>query len=48
VSAKMLVPERANDAEIRELHGKLQAALERVTKFAEENVARARTGESNQ
>jgi lysophospholipid acyltransferase (LPLAT)-like uncharacterized protein len=40
VSAKMLVPEKVNDAEIREWHGKLQQALERVTKFAEENVGR--------
>ena len=41
VSTKMRVPEKADDAEIREWHSKLQEALERVTKFAEENVGRA-------
>jgi lysophospholipid acyltransferase (LPLAT)-like uncharacterized protein len=39
-SAKMRVPSTANDAQMTELHAKLQAALERVTRFAEEHVAR--------
>ena len=46
-SAKMRVPaEAANaedaklDAQMAEFHRQLQAALERVTRFAEENVAR--------
>jgi lysophospholipid acyltransferase (LPLAT)-like uncharacterized protein len=40
VSAKMRVPEKADDAEIRHWQGKLQEALQRVTIFAEENVGR--------
>jgi lysophospholipid acyltransferase (LPLAT)-like uncharacterized protein len=40
IGAKMVVPEKANEAEIREWHARLQEALERVTKFAEENVGR--------
>jgi hypothetical protein len=43
-SAKMQVPTDAADAEMdaqmAEFHRQLQAALERVTRFAEENVAR--------
>ena len=42
VSAKMRVPENASDIEIRNWHVQLQAALERVTTFAEENVGRMR------
>jgi hypothetical protein len=38
IGAKMKVPQNANETEIREWHGRLQKALERVTKFAEENV----------
>lgn len=40
VSAKVRVPENANDTEIRDRRVQLQQALERVTKFAEENVGR--------
>jgi hypothetical protein len=40
VSAKMQVPAGAGDAEMAEFQGQLQAALERVTRFAEENVGR--------
>jgi len=44
VSAKMRVPVEAggaeNDAQMAEFHAQLQAALERVTEFAEEHVAR--------
>lgn len=36
---KMRVPPGANDAEMADFHGQLQSALERVTRFAEENVA---------
>jgi hypothetical protein len=43
-SAKIQVPAEARDAEIdaqmAEFHRQLQAALERVTRFAEEHVAR--------
>ena len=39
-SAKMRVPNEAEDGQMAEFHGQLQAALERVTGFAEENVAR--------
>ena len=38
-SAKMQVPAEADDAQTEEFHRQLQAALERVTRFAEENVA---------
>jgi lysophospholipid acyltransferase (LPLAT)-like uncharacterized protein len=38
-SVKMRVPPGANDAEMAQFHGQLQSALERVTQFAEENVA---------
>jgi lysophospholipid acyltransferase (LPLAT)-like uncharacterized protein len=40
VSAKMRVPADASDHEIRDWHARLQQALERVTKFAEENSVR--------
>jgi len=40
LSATMEVPARATEEEIREWHSRLQAALERVTKFAEDNVTR--------
>jgi lysophospholipid acyltransferase (LPLAT)-like uncharacterized protein len=39
-SAKMRVPAEADDAQMAEFHQQLQAALERVTRFAEEHVAR--------
>lgn len=37
---KIQVPAGADDAQMAEFHKQLQAALERVTTFAEENVAR--------
>ena len=40
VSAKMRVPADAGDAQMAEFHNQLQVALERVTAFAEANVAR--------
>ena len=39
-SAKMRVPAEADDAQIAEFHRQLQAALDRVTSFAETNLAR--------
>jgi hypothetical protein len=39
-SAKVQVPADADDAQMAEFHRQLQAALERVTRFAEEHVAR--------
>jgi lysophospholipid acyltransferase (LPLAT)-like uncharacterized protein len=45
VSAKMRVPAEANAAEMEKFHGQLQAALERVTKYAEEHVARVGSAE---
>jgi len=39
LSRKTVVPADANDAQMSDYHMQLQAALERVTKFAEENVA---------
>jgi lysophospholipid acyltransferase (LPLAT)-like uncharacterized protein len=45
ISAKMLVPAGADDAQMAEFHGQLQAALERVTHFAEANVARVGSAE---
>jgi lysophospholipid acyltransferase (LPLAT)-like uncharacterized protein len=48
-SAKVQVPAEASDAEMdpqrAEFHAQLQAALERVTRFAEENVARVGSAE---
>lgn len=40
VSAKMQVPADADDARMADFHRQLQAALERVTRFAEANVTR--------
>jgi len=40
ISRTMQVPVDANDAQIADFHNQLQAALERVTQFAEENVSR--------
>ena len=40
VGAKMRVPAEADDAQMAEYHRQLQAAIERVTRFAEEHVAR--------
>jgi lysophospholipid acyltransferase (LPLAT)-like uncharacterized protein len=45
VGSKMMVPENATDTEIREWHGRLQMALERVTQFADENIRRAGSDE---
>jgi lysophospholipid acyltransferase (LPLAT)-like uncharacterized protein len=39
-SRKMQVPANADDAQMADFHRQLQAALERVTAFAEANVAR--------
>jgi hypothetical protein len=38
-SAKLRVPAEAGEAQMAEFHQQLQAALERVTRFAEEHVA---------
>jgi len=40
ISRKTVVPADADDTQMADYHAQLQAALERVTKFAEENVAR--------
>ncbi len=40
LSRKILVPADADEAQIRDYHAQLQASLERVTAFAEENVGR--------
>ena len=40
LSRKILVPPHADDAQMRDYHAQLQASLERVTAFAEENVTR--------
>jgi lysophospholipid acyltransferase (LPLAT)-like uncharacterized protein len=44
-SAKMWVPENADQTQMTEFHEQLQAALERVTSFAEANVGRVGTAE---
>jgi lysophospholipid acyltransferase (LPLAT)-like uncharacterized protein len=44
-SAKVRVPAEADDAQMAQLHQQLQAALERVTRFAEEHVARVGSSE---
>ena len=44
-SAKVQVPADADDAQMTEFHRQLQGALERVTRFAEENVARVGSAE---
>jgi lysophospholipid acyltransferase (LPLAT)-like uncharacterized protein len=45
IGAKMLVPVEADEAHMAEYHAKLQAALERATRFAEENVGRVGSAE---
>ena len=40
MSRKTVVPKDADDTKMADYHAQLQAALERVTEFAEENVAR--------
>ena len=45
VSAKMYVPQDADDAQMEAFHRQLQDALERVTSFAEANVARVGSAE---
>ena len=44
-SAKVRVPAEAADEQMAEFHRQLQAALERVTRFAEEHVARVGSAE---
>jgi lysophospholipid acyltransferase (LPLAT)-like uncharacterized protein len=44
-SAKVRVPADADDAQMAEFHRQLQSALERVTRFAEENVVRVGSAE---
>jgi hypothetical protein len=44
-SAKIWVPASADDAQMAEFHRQLQAALERVTSFAEANAARVGSAE---
>ena len=45
IGSKVHVPAEADDTGIRDFHGRLQRALERVTSFAEENVGRVGTEE---
>lgn len=45
VSAKVRVPAEAGEPQMAEYHTQLQAALERVTRFAEEHVAKVGTPE---
>jgi len=45
LSRKNVVPADADDVQMADYHAQLQAALERVTKFAEENVSRVGTQE---
>jgi lysophospholipid acyltransferase (LPLAT)-like uncharacterized protein len=45
IGAKMQGPAGTGDAEMAEFQGRLQAALERVTRFAEENVERVGSAE---
>jgi lysophospholipid acyltransferase (LPLAT)-like uncharacterized protein len=45
LSSKVQVPAQASETQIRDFHILLQQALERVTRFAEENVARVGTEE---
>lgn len=45
VGAKVQVPTGAGDAQMTEFHRQLQAALERVTRFAEEHVAQVGSAE---
>ncbi len=44
-STKVQVPAEANDAQMAEFYRQLQAMLERVTRFAEEHVARVGSAE---
>ncbi len=44
-SAKLQVPTEADDARMAEFHEQLQAALDRVTRFAEEHVAQVGSSE---
>ncbi len=44
-SAKVQVPAEADDTQMAEFHAQLQRALERVTRFAEEHVARVGSAE---
>jgi lysophospholipid acyltransferase (LPLAT)-like uncharacterized protein len=44
-SAKLQVPADADKAQMAQFHRQLQAALERVTRFAEDNVARVGSAE---
>jgi lysophospholipid acyltransferase (LPLAT)-like uncharacterized protein len=44
-SSRMRVPAEADNAQMSDFHAQLQAALERVTKFAEANVARVGSDE---
>jgi len=45
VSAKLRVPAEAGDEQMGEFHQQLQAALERVTRFAEKHVAQVGSAE---
>jgi hypothetical protein len=45
VSAKIQVPADADDLQMTEFHRQLQAALERVTAFAEEHVRQVGSAE---
>src|SRR5208282_1783573 len=45
VSAKMRVPAEADDAQMAAFHEQLQTGIERVTRFAEEHVARVGSAE---
>lgn len=45
IGAKMQVPAEADDAQMADFHRKLQAALECVTRFAEEHVTRVGSAE---
>ena len=45
VSPKVQVPAAADEAQMQEFHVQLQEALERITKFAEENVSRVGSDE---
>jgi lysophospholipid acyltransferase (LPLAT)-like uncharacterized protein len=44
-SAKLLVPGEADEAQLGEYHQRLQVALERVTRFAEEHVGQVGSAE---
>jgi len=44
-SVKVRVPAEADDAQMAEYHAQLQAALERVTRFAEEHVGQVGSAE---